>query len=570
MASSKRAPINSQEQLGKYRAVLTHDASLDQDMFIELSENIKAKVAVLLMDNGRIKIITTEWPSAALFVVIGKVEKKGHDVGEHDFDLVTPHLFNLVVGHQREPGEGIQIDQSKVHEAQIRFRQLIEAAVLRKYPASDIHAEFNDKKGRILFRINGFREHHTDMLTRDAEVMFGAAWYGYAQDKAKNAGASFTPSQPQAANGHVTLSDGTIVDFRWQSKQAGNGFDVVMRLLIRDSEKSKPIPLDKAGYDPDQLELIIAAANSKGGAVFFSGDTGSGKSTSMLGFMHTIHKIRPMSSLVSLENPREYFVDYIRQTSVTDGDFSEMLSVLLRSDYDSLMTGEVRTKSEVDGFVRSVLAGHQGCTTIHTADAQSILQRLEDLGVARSILGSKKFLNLLIHQTLVPTLCKHCRIPFILSPEAENPRLRARLKDVELDDFKIWGHGPGCEQCESKQGVNGRTVVAEVVRPTVEMKRLFSDGRYSEAFEIWAQRWREHPVMGRPAIGHAIFKIMKGLTSPWLVENMAGNLNEIEADQGKQLADWRNVPDLEARRAEFLKAYGNWEQQRAELAARAG
>ncbi len=553
--ASRRTPINSQDQLGNYRAVLSHDTNLDQDMFIELPESIRHRCAVLLQESERVRIITTEWPSAALFVVIGEVEKKGYTVTEHDFSLVTPHLFNLIIG-QKEQTEGVHLDQSQVHEAQIRFRQLIEAAIMRKYPASDIHAEFNKKKGRILFRINGFREHHTDMLTSDAEVMFGAAWYGYAQDKAKNAGASFTPSKPQAANGSVTMHDGTIIDFRWQSKQADSGFDVVLRLLVRDSEKSKPIPLEKAGYEPEQLEMIISAANSKGGATFFSGDTGSGKSTSMLGFMKAIHAVRPMASLVSLENPREYLVDFIRQTSVTDGDFTEMLAVLLRSDYDSLMTGEVRTKQEVDGFVRSVLAGHQGCTTIHTADAQSILQRLEDIGVARSILGSKKFFSLIIHQTLVPTLCKNCRLPFVFSVEAKDARLRARMRDVGLDELKVFGHGNGCAVCESDLGINGRTVVAEVVRPTMTMKKLFTEGRYAEAFEVWEEQWKNHPVIGSPAIGHAVFKIGQGITSPFLVEYMAGNLNETEADAGKTLFDWRAIDPIEDAQAQFRKLYG--------------
>ncbi len=563
-SASRRTPINSQEQLGKYRAVLSHDPNLDKDMAIELPESIRNKCAVLLQEGERVRIITTEWPSAALFVVIGKVEKKGYRITEHDFSLVTPHLFNLIIG-QKDSGEGVRIDESKVHEAQVRFRQLIEAAVLRKYPASDIHAEFNEKKGRILFRINGFREHHTDMLTSDAEIMFGSAWYGYAKDKAKNAGASFTPSKPQAANGSVTLHDGTIIDFRWQSKQADSGFDVVLRLLVRDSEKSKPIPLDKAGYEPEQLEMILSAANSKGGATFFSGDTGSGKSTSMLGFMKAIHRVRPMASLVSLENPREYLVDFIRQTSVTDGDFTEMLAVLLRSDYDSLMTGEVRTKQEVDGFVRSVLAGHQGCTTIHTADAQSILQRLEDIGVARSILGSKKFFSLLIHQTLVPTLCRNCRVPFLFSEEAGDVRRRARMRDVGLDEMKIYGHGSGCEICESDIGINGRTVVAEVVRPTMAMKKLFSEGHYADAFEIWAEQWKNHPVIGKPAIAHAVFKIHHGITSPFLVEYMAGNLNETEADAGKQLFDWRAIAPLEETQAEYRKKFGEPEMPKRKV-----
>lgn len=551
----KPVALNSLEQLGPYDTLLSHQLDAAGDgLATRLSNHEKQTVAVLSCAD-RIQLITKKWSASEVFSVLSKAEAAGYHIAIDDVRLVTQHLFNLVVktalNHEEEETALAKLSDS---EALHQFHEIIEQAVNRRYPASDIHAEFNEANGQIKLRINGFLEPHLDMLTSDARRIFGAAWYSHVKDKASDAGSSFQPDHPQAGNGRISLSNDRQVEFRWQSKPAGTGFDIIIRLLLK-ADQSSVIPLEKAGYHKDQLELIYSAANAKGGAIIISGDTGSGKSTTLAALMELVYQYRPKSSLVSLENPREYDISNVRQTTVRDSDFAAWLKVMLRCDYETLMTGEVRTEDEVRGFARSIMAGHQGLTTIHTADAMSILQRLEDLGVTRDVLGSKKFFNLLIHQYLIPTLCVDCRMPFLLSVEAEDVRLRARLQDVGIDEQQIYGHGPGCDKCHSIMGVAGRTVAAELIRPTGMMKKLIAEGRDVDAYELWASRYASHPVLGKPAIAHAIEKIKQGLTSPQLVEYMMGNLNEEMIDKGGQLTSVDAVIPLDFARRRYQQQH---------------
>ncbi len=535
-------PLHSLEQLNGYSDVISHHD--DSPIALQLSEGERFVVAVLLLNDDEVSLITTRWSSHEVFSVLSKIDRSGLKIDTQNIHLVTQNLFNVVVSKNRNIKK-ITAENVDDNDALKQFRSLVEYAVIRKHPASDIHAEFDEENGRLRMRINGFLEYCMDMLTADAYKIFGAAWYSYVHDKAKEAGSSFQPDQPQAGNGCVELDEGRQVLFRWQSKPAGqSGFDIIIRLLSAEGEL-RIIPLEEAGYHTDQLDLIYSAANTKGGAIIFSGDTGSGKSTSLAALMDLIHTLRPKSSLVSLENPREYNIPNVRQTTVRDSHFADWLKIMLRCDYETLMTGEVRTESEVKGFARSVMAGHQGLTTIHTADAMTIIQRLEDLGIPREILGGKRFLNLLVHQALIPTLCQHCKKSFVFSDEAKDNRLRARLKDVGISETTIYGHGEGCEHCQSDLGVAGRTVVAEIIKPTSNMKTLIAKGEDLDALDIWAKRYEEHPILGKPAIAHAIYKIKQGITSPQLVEFIMGNINEEALDRGIQLTSIDMLQPLE-------------------------
>lgn len=63
--------------------------------------------------------------------------------------------------------------------------------------------------------------------------------------------------------------------------------------------------------------------------------------------------------------------------------------------------------------IQAVQSGHQVFSTIHAQSALGILNRIENLGVTRDILGSPEFIAGLIYQKLLPILCPHCSIKLI-------------------------------------------------------------------------------------------------------------------------------------------------------------
>lgn len=93
--------------------------------------------------------------------------------------------------------------------------------------------------------------------------------------------------------------------------------------------------------------------------------------------------------------------------------FQSAMRAAMRSDPDVLMIGEIRDSESANLTVQAVQSGHQVLSTVHASSALGVINRLENLGVGRDILGSPDFLAGLIYQKLLPKLCQHCSIPLV-------------------------------------------------------------------------------------------------------------------------------------------------------------
>src|SRR5436190_813546 len=193
---------------------------------------------------------------------------------------------------------------------------------------------------------------------------------------------------------------------------AGGVEDVVMRILAA----GEPIPLEKMGFTPRNLEQLQTTVSKPYGLFFVCGPTGSGKTTtlhSVLGYLNT-----PETKIWTAEDPVEITQKGLRQVqmNVKAGlTFAVAMKAFLRADPDIIMVGEMRDKETTSTGIEASLTGHLVFATLHTNSAPESVVRLLDMGMdpfnfADALLG-------ILAQRLAKRLCGKCKQAY--SPGAD-------------------------------------------------------------------------------------------------------------------------------------------------------
>ena len=118
------------------------------------------------------------------------------------------------------------------------------------------------------------------------------------------------------------------------------------------------------------------------GILLVTGPTGSGKSTSLYAWLHTINSVD--KRIMSAEDPIEYEMVGVNQVQMRPEiglTFSSALRTFLRQDPDVIMVGEIRDRETAEIAIRAALTGHLVFSTIHTNDSASTVTRLLDMGI---------------------------------------------------------------------------------------------------------------------------------------------------------------------------------------------
>ena len=185
---------------------------------------------------------------------------------------------------------------------------------------------------------------------------------------------------------------------------AGGMEDVVMRIL----QSGEPIPMDKLGLLPDNLERLKETIAKPYGIFFVCGPTGSGKTTTLHSILGSINT--PDTKIWTAEDPVEITQKGLRQVQVNRKaglDFATAMRAFLRADPDVIMVGEMRDKETVSIGLEASLTGHLVFATLHTNSAPESIVRLLDMGMdpfnfADALLG-------VLAQRLAKRLCSKCR-----------------------------------------------------------------------------------------------------------------------------------------------------------------
>ncbi len=144
---------------------------------------------------------------------------------------------------------------------------------------------------------------------------------------------------------------------------------------------SEKIPdLDSLGLPPAVQKF--PALNR--GIVLVTGETGSGKSTTLAALLDRINHTYP-SHIVTLEDPIEYIYTpdkcTINQREIgTDTESYESgLRAILREDPDVILIGEMRDLNTIETALTAAETGHLVFATLHTNSAAEAVDRMVDV-----------------------------------------------------------------------------------------------------------------------------------------------------------------------------------------------
>ncbi len=323
-----------------------------------------------------------------------------------------------------------------------------------KRAASDIHFEPEHEFLRIRYRIDG--------VLRQIRSLHRNYWAAIAVRLKVMAGMNIAEMRaPQ--DGRISLSvSGHAVDFRVSALPTTWGENIVLRVL--DREKGI-VPLERLGLSEEAhatLRLMMARPE---GIILVTGPTGSGKTTTLYSMLN--HLNVEGVNIMTLEDPVEYPMEMIRQTSVNEAvrlNFANGIRSLMRQDPDIILIGEIRDPDTAEMAFRAAMTGHQVFSTLHTNSAIGVVPRLLDTGIVPDIMAG----NIIgvVGQRLVRKLCVHCKEPY--EPTAMERRVLNMAPSGEVPPIF---RATGCGQCEH-QGYKGRLALMELLKFDNELDEL--------------------------------------------------------------------------------------------------
>lgn len=357
--------------------------------------------------------------------------------------------------------------------------------------ASDIHINIfiGKELSEVRFSIAGryiCPLKYQGMSTQFLQDMLSVAWMNIRGGN----GAVFDPYKEQQGSLSCDVA-GQAIMLRWGALAAEFGPSVCLRILRRDASRALPT-LEQLGYLPAQQRLLQQAASSDGGAIVFSGAVGSGKSTTLASL---VSSLPAWKKVISIEDPVEYLIPNAVQVSLsrdlnqTSHDaFATKLRALKRSAMSDVLLGEIRDVETGRAFTDLSSSGVRLYTTVHANSAALVPARLNSdfIGVSMDLLAAPGVLRLIVHQCLLPKLCRHCALPLLSISSFPSSvtlhlykgstvkqwleRLEPLVGRQGIEGMRI--RNPyGCEQCAQAEvselrGWQGRIVCAEILDPT--------------------------------------------------------------------------------------------------------
>ncbi|HYD61508.1 MAG TPA: ATPase, T2SS/T4P/T4SS family [Noviherbaspirillum sp.] len=408
---------------------------------------------------------------------------------EGDLASVGDLLSGMDGGDDEEGSELSEADLSAASENELV--KLVNKIIMDAYRqnASDIHIEPRPGKEKtmIRFRKDGSLEPYIEIPSTYRNALVARIKIMCDLDISER-------RKPQ--DGKIKFKKYAPLDIELRVAtipSAGGVEDIVMRILAA----GEPIPLDKLGVLPHNLERLRAAVSKPYGLFFVCGPTGSGKTTtlhSVLNFLNT-----PETKIWTAEDPVEITQKGLRQVQVNRKsglDFATAMRAFLRADPDVIMVGEMRDKETVSMGIEASLTGHLVFATLHTNSAPESIIRLLDMGMdpfnfADALLG-------VLAQRLAKRLCSNCKMAYepsedelqlLLAEYCEELKNTEAFKDQKAGfqgvmnnwkknyadssgKFKLY-KAVGCDQCSG--GYKGRVGLHELMIGTDRLKRLIQE-----------------------------------------------------------------------------------------------
>ncbi len=236
--------------------------------------------------------------------------------------------------------------------------ELIKNAI--KYNASDIHIRADEKPS---FRIMGELATAGNKSISKTDILDILKLVTKPQDieyfkKNKNLEGSFEISKVCRVRYSV---------FRYMGK-----IGIVLRLLKTEIPTLEQLNLSSA---------LKSIATQKKGLVLITGQTGSGKSTTLAAMINYINN-NMRKHIITIEDPVEYVHHSIkscisqRQIPEDIETFNLALQTILRQDPDTILIGEIRDHTTVSMALKAAETGHAVFATLHTTNVLTTIGRI--------------------------------------------------------------------------------------------------------------------------------------------------------------------------------------------------
>lgn len=394
----------------------------------------------------------------------GDVEVRTLLAGEAEIEKAIDQFYGFELSvdgilREIETGEldyqSLEAESEEYSQPVVRLvNALLSDAVKRG--ASDLHFEPEHEFLRVRYRIDG--------VLRQIRSLHRNYWSAIAVRLKVMSGMDIAEMRaPQ--DGRFSLSlYGRPIDFRVSTLPTTYGENIVLRVLDR---QKGIVELDALGLHDDVLSILRIMIARPEGILLVTGPTGSGKTTTLYSML--MHLNDESVNIMTLEDPVEYPMNQIRQTSVNEAqklDFVNGVRTLLRQDPDIILIGEIRDEETAEMAFRAAMTGHKVFSTLHTNSAAAAISRLLDIGIHPDIMAG----NVIgvVAQRLVRSLCKECRQAYTPS-KVERQLLGLHVTDEAPTLYRA----AGCNVCDH-QGYRGRLALMEIIRIDADIDTLIA------------------------------------------------------------------------------------------------
>ncbi len=427
---------------------------------VPISYNVAEQVLKIAMKNASDLLVLDR-----LNAVVGrKIEIVPLISGEGEIKKAIDQFYGYELSvdgilHEIETGEvdyqSLDAIDDEYSQPLVRLVDAILADAVKR-DSSDIHFEPEDGFLRLRYRVDG--------VLRQIRSLHKDYWSAIVVRLKVMSGMNIAETRiPQ--DGRLSLQvQGHRVDFRVSAHPTTHGENIVLRVLDR---AKGIVPLEQLGVHEDTLNTLTLMMARPEGIILVTGPTGSGKTTTLYSMLNYVKS--EQINIMTLEDPVEYPVDLIRQTSVNEVarmDFANGIRSMMRQDPDIILVGEIRDEDTAEMAFRAAMTGHQVLSTLHTNSAIGAIPRLLDIGVLPDIMTGN--IIGIISQRLVRLLCTRCKKP----KQADG--VEQKLLGIEsLDkDITIYD-AAGCPHC-SNTGYRGRVAIVEALRIDSELDELIA------------------------------------------------------------------------------------------------
>lgn len=336
---------------------------------------------------------------------------------------------------------------------------LLNRLIKRAYStnASDVHIEPFEDKTVVRMRIDGvIVEYVTLQKSLHASLIARIKILGNMDIAERRI--------PQDGHFRTKIDDG-YVNIRVSVIPTVFGEKAVLRLLAGNAHIDHPRTFGMVEEDYNKLQRMLRSPN---GIIYFTGPTGSGKTTTLYMILESISQ--KQINISTIEDPVEKNLPKINQMQVNNQaglTFEIGLRALLRQDPDVIMVGETRDIETASISVRAAITGHLVFSTLHTNDAVSSVSRLEDMGLAPYMVAGS--LVGVIAQRLMRKVCPDCGEE-VWTTEEEAGMLGGMRKIKKAK---------GCAQC-NYTGYRGRIAIHEILYVDKEVRRMIMEDAQAE------------------------------------------------------------------------------------------